>query len=124
MVFLEMCGAGRQRSRIALLTGRSVLHRPQRRVQLAIFRVSPVHERPIFLHGRYGGGYAYCCIASRLDTFPDARSDTGEQGRAVGSAFLGFDNFHRVTINVRLNLAPQLRARSATTEPDGRDGAN
>src|SRR5438094_10351266 len=37
---------------------------------------------------------------------PEARADAREEGRAVGRAFLGFDNFDGAAVNIGLDLAP------------------
>ena len=51
-------------------------------------------------------GDANGSVASLVDGSPDAGADTSEKGRAVGGAFLGFDDFDGVAVNIGLDLAP------------------
>jgi len=65
------------------------------------------------IQSSYGGGLG---IDARSDTDsgctggvdggPEARANAGKNGGAVGRAFLGFDDFDGVAVNVGLDLAP------------------
>ena len=46
-------------------------------------------------------------VAGLVDGGPHAGADASEKGRAVGGAFLGFDDFDGVAVNVGLDLAPE-----------------
>src|SRR5215831_991132 len=48
----------------------------------------------------------HCGCASCVDCGPDACTDGGKKGCAVSGAFLSFDNFERVAVNICLNLSP------------------
>ena len=49
-----------------------------------------------------------------------ARSDGGKDGGAVSCAFLGFDEFNFVRVNIGLNLTPECRPRASPAQPDCR----
>src|SRR5437660_1898518 len=60
--------------------------------------------------------------AGGFDRGPQATADACEQGGAVGRAFLGFNNFDGVAVDVGLDLPPQGRERASTTEADAGNG--
>src|SRR5437763_3949317 len=61
-------------------------------------------------------------VAGGVDGRPQAGANASKDCRAVGGAFFGFDDLHRVAIDVGLDLAPQGGARAAAAEADAGDG--
>lgn len=52
-------------------------------------------------------------VAGFIYGAPSSSADARQDCSAVSRAFFSLDQFHFVTINVRLNLPPQIAARSA-----------
>ena len=55
-------------------------------------------------------------VASGVDTGPCSACNTGEHRDTVSGAFLGFNSLDFVSVNVRLDLPPQLGTRTAAAE--------
>src|SRR5271165_1691239 len=67
-------------------------------------------------------GHADGTLAGLVDARPHPGPDAGQQRSAIGCAFLGFDHLNRVTVDIGLNLLPELGARAAAAESDAADG--
>src|SRR5438876_5778255 len=63
-----------------------------------------------------GGG------AGSVNRGPQASADASEEGSAVGRAFLGFDDFDGVAVDVGLDLPPERRARASAAQAYAGDG--
>ena len=59
---------------------------------------------------------SYNFVAGGIHRTPDSGSDSREDCRAIGRAFLSFEDLDFVAVRVGLDLAPQGRARSAATQ--------
>src|SRR2546421_12473825 len=57
-------------------------------------------------------------VARGVNGRPKLCSNTRENGGTISRAFLGFDDFNFVTVDVGLNLLPQGRARAAAAQTD------
>ncbi len=60
--------------------------------------------------------------ARLLHAGPRGDADRGQQRRAECAALLGGEQFHRLAVDIGLDLAPERAARSASAETDLRDG--
>src|SRR5258706_1912724 len=75
-----------------------------------------VHKAREFWPGFNSRADAHRRGASFIHCSPDTASNSGEQCSAVSCAFFCFHYLDTVTVNIRLNLSPQSRARSAAAK--------
>jgi len=68
------------------------------------------------------GGDANRRGAGGVNGGPEAGPNASEQRGAIGCAFLGFDDFDSVAVDIGLDLPPHGRARAATAEADAGNG--
>src|SRR6267378_5270883 len=80
----------------------------QRWIQLPILQISAIHQLHIFRDRLDPFRHPHCRLACRIDRCPYPRSHAGQQRCAISSAFFGGDQVHRHSVNISLNLLPQI----------------
>src|SRR6267143_842916 len=91
----------------------------QRWIQLPILLISAIHQLHIFRDRLDPFRHPHCRLARHVHRCPRARSHAGDQRRSVRCALFGGDQVDRHSVNISLNLLPQIAACSAATQPNG-----
>src|SRR6267154_2031365 len=87
----------------------------QRWIQLPILLISAIHQFHIFRDRLDPLRNPHSRLACRVHRCPHARSHAGEQRRSVRCALFCGDQIHRHSVDVGLDLLPQIAACSAAT---------
>src|SRR5580698_6520980 len=75
-----------------------------------------LHDARVFRHGLNAMHHAHDGVACCINRWPNLRTDSRQNGRAIRRTFFGFHDFNVMIVDVRLNLPPKWRTRAASAE--------
>src|ERR1700683_644367 len=105
---------GRKLQMIACL----LKNRLDRRIDSPVARIVGRHDRRACWIRENAISYRDHRVASSVNRGPDLRAYSGENGGTISRAFFGFYALHFLSVDVRLDLPPELGTRAPAAETD------